>query len=214
MIRVEHLSKIYGKGNNQIRAIGDLSFEVAKGEFVIFVGPSGSGKTTLLNIIAGLIRPSEGKVYIDSQDIFKMSDAQLTRFRSRNIGVVFQFQSMLSYLSALDNVRLALRLSGKKDDPELAKKALARMGLGNRLFAYASELSMGQQRRVCLARALVNRPRLLLCDEPTGDLDPETEKSIMEMLKKAHQAGTTILMVTHNQALGSYATRILQKNLA
>jgi len=214
MIKVHKVSKVYGKGLNRIVAIGELSFEVEKGEFVMLFGPSGSGKTTILNIIAGLTRPTYGTVYIAGEDIFQMSDSELTKFRARNIGLVFQFQSMLPHLNALDNVRLALRLAGKKDDPELAEKALRRMGLGDRLTAYADELSMGQQRRVGIARALINKPSILLCDEPTGDLDSETEKSIMEMIKKAHLAGTTILMVTHNCSLGTYATRILQKNLA
>ena len=213
MIIVHKVSKVYGAGQNQIHAIGDLSFEIYKGEFVMLFGPSGSGKTTILNIIAGLTRPSRGKVFLDQQNIFEMSDRQLTGFRARNIGLVFQSQSMLTHLNSLDNVRLGLRLAGKKDDPDLAKKALIRMGLEDRILAYANELSAGQQRRVSIARALVKRPKILLCDEPTGDLDPDTEKSIMEMLKKAHQAGTTILMVTHNSSLDSYATRVLQKNL-
>ncbi len=213
MIKVQKVSKVYGAGQNQIHAIGDLSFEIYKGEFVMLFGPSGSGKTTILNIIAGLTRPSRGKVFLDQQNIFEMSDRQLTGFRARNIGLVFQSQSMLTHLNSLDNVRLGLRLAGKKDDPDLAKKALIRMGLEDRILAYANELSAGQQRRVSIARALVKRPKILLCDEPTGDLDPDTEKSIMEMLKKAHQAGTTILMVTHNSSLDSYATRVLQKNL-
>ena len=210
MVRLEDVSKGYGSGANAIRALDQVSLGVGSGEFIVLTGPSGSGKTTLLNLIGGLTRPDHGQILVAGQDLLAMPDAELSHFRGRSIGFVFQFQSMLPTLTALDNVRLPRRFAGGPDDEPGARELLAAVGLADRAGAYVHELSAGQQRRVGIARALVNKPALLLCDEPTGDLDPDTEAVIMAMIAKANREGATVLMTTHNQALSSYASRSLR----
>jgi putative ABC transport system ATP-binding protein len=185
-----------------------VTLAITAGEFVVITGPSGSGKTTLLNLIGGMTRPDAGTVRVAGQDLGGLSDAALSRLRGRSIGFVFQFSSLLTTLTAIENTRLPLMLSGR-DDEAAARALLARAGLAGRELAYAHELSAGQQRRVGLARALVTAPALLLCDEPTGDLDPETESAIMELLAAANQDGATVIITTHNQSLRSYAGRAL-----
>ena len=209
MIRLESISKYYGSGEKVIRAVDDVSLEIGKGEFVIITGPSGSGKTTLLNLVAGMSHPDCGEINVASQNLVAMSDAERSRFRARTIGFVFQFQSMLPTLNALDNVRLPCLFTGRNDDQELARFLLESVGLAERIYAKSYELSAGEQRRVCIARALINKPSLLLCDEPTGDLDLETEAVIMEMITKANKSGTTVLITTHNLRIRSYGTRSL-----
>jgi putative ABC transport system ATP-binding protein len=210
MVSLEGVSKSYGQGEALIRAVDSVSLDVNEGEFVILTGPSGSGKTTLLNLIGGMTRPDSGRISVGGNDIFAMSDAGLTRLRAKTIGFVFQFQSMLPALSALDNVRLPLKFAGRDDDKDAARELLAKVGLQDRETALVHQLSSGQQRRVCIARALVNKPRLLLCDEPTGDLDFNAEAAIMEMIKQANTDGATVIMTTHNWALVSYGSRSLK----
>jgi putative ABC transport system ATP-binding protein len=209
MISLTGVSKHYGAAANEIRAIDDISLQVPQGEFLILIGHSGSGKTTLLNLIAGMTRPDRGQIEITGQDILCLSDAQLAHFRAASIGFVFQFQSMISTLTALDNVRLPALFCRHRSERVDAIAMLARVGLAGREHAYAHELSLGQQRRVGIARALFSRPSLLLCDEPTGDLDPETEQVIMELIGQANQDGATVVMATHNHDLCAYATRVL-----
>jgi len=209
VIRLEKLCKHYGAGDAAIRAVDEVSLQVAANEFVVITGPSGAGKTTLLNLIAGLTRPDQGEVRVAGQDILSLSDAELSRFRARTIGFVFQFQSMMPTLDVLDNVLLPLRFvpgGGSGEVEALALSLLEDMGLGSRAHAFAHELSEGQKRRVCIARALINEPSLLICDEPTGDLDPETEAAIMEVISQARENGATVLMATHNLELREYAT--------
>ena len=209
MIRLADVKKYYGSGDNIIRAVDDISLEVDAGEFLMITGPSGSGKTTLLNLIGGMTRPDTGEVEINKKDLLSMSDKELSRFRAASIGFAFQFQSMLPYLSAIENIALPLMFTHGGEEVN-AKSLLKKVGLADREDAYAHELSSGQQRRICIARALVNRPMLLLCDEPTGDLDPETENVIMEVISEANKEGATIFMTTHNPGLRGYASRSLR----
>lgn len=211
MILLEKVSKHYSIGRDVIRAADDVSLEVGDSEFVVITGPSGSGKTTLLNLIGGMTRPQSGRVIVAGRDIFSMPDAELSRFRARTMGFAFQFQSMLPTLTAIDNLRIPSLFTGGRDDEEKAALSLLEnVGLSDRAQAFSHELSAGQQRRVCIARALINNPSILLCDEPTGDLDPETETVIMDMIKGANRSGATVIMTTHNRALRSYATRSLR----
>jgi len=205
MIGLDRVSKSYGPSGSIIHALRESSLQVSKGEFI----PSGSGKTTLLNLVGGMTRPDNGTIKVDGKDFGSMADADLARFRAGAIGFVFQFQSMLPTLSALDNVLLPLAFTDNQTDNK-ADELLAEVGLAERAQAFAHELSRGQQRRVCVARALSNEPQLLLCDEPTGDLDPDTEIAIMGMIANAHKKDATILMTTHNHELRSYATRNLR----
>ena len=209
MIKLEGVKKSYGTTNNIINAVDNVTIDITDSEFVMITGHSGSGKTTLLNIIGGMTRPDQGKVEVAGRDILTMPDSELSRFRANTIGFVFQFQSMLPTLNALDNVRLPLTFAGSKSDDGRAESLLEAVGLGDRMEAYARELSAGQQRRVGIARAMINQPSLLLCDEPTGDLDPDAEAVIMDMIAEAHKNGAAVLMTTHNHALRSYATRTL-----
>lgn len=210
MISIAEVSKCYGKGASEIQAVDGISLKVEKGEFLVLTGHSGSGKTTLLNLIAGMTRPDSGRIEIAGQDILGMSDAEMSHFRASVIGFVFQFQSMISTLNALDNVRLPALFSRHSSEKDAATALLSQVGLAGREHAYSHELSLGQQRRVGIARALFCRPSLLLCDEPTGDLDPETEQAIMDMISQANIEGATILMATHNHDLCSHADRVLR----
>ncbi|HUT52520.1 MAG TPA: ABC transporter ATP-binding protein [bacterium] len=208
MVRLERVRKSYGRGPDAIRAADEVTLAVRPGEFVVITGPSGSGKTTLLNLIGGMTRPDAGTILVAGHDLASLSDAALSLLRGQSIGFVFQFSSMLPTLTALENTRLPLMLQGL-DDETAGRALLDKVGLGGREHAYAHELSAGQQRRVGLARALDAGPKLLLCDEPTGDLDPETEAAIMDLLVAANHNGATVVMTTHNQGLRAYGSRAL-----
>ncbi|MCP4676129.1 MAG: ABC transporter ATP-binding protein [Deltaproteobacteria bacterium] len=210
MIRLEKISKRYGEGDNVIRAAEDVTLEIEEGEIVVITGYSGSGKTTLLNLMGGMTRPLAGSIHVSGRDIFAMTEAELSRFRAETVGFVFQFATIFPTLNALDNVRLPRLFSSRGDDEARARELLMQVGLGDRTQAFHFELSEGQKRRVCIARALMNAPKILLCDEPTGDLDPDTEEVIMNMISKAHAKGATVVMTTHNPKLKSRATRNLR----
>jgi len=210
MVSLLGVGKRYGAGGRAIVAVGEVTLSVERGEFVVITGPSGSGKTTLLNLIGGMTRPDAGSVRVGGEDVLSMSDARLSRFRAGTIGFVFQLQSMLPTLSVFDNARLPQAFAGGGRDDGRVRELLAEVGLAERAGAFSDELSAGQQRRVAIARALVNRPALLLCDEPTGDLDPDTEAAIMKAMGRANQVGATVIMTTHNHALRSHATRSLR----
>lgn len=207
MVRLEKVSKCYGSGSNVIRAVCDVSLDVGNGELIIITGPSGSGKTTLLNLIGGMTRPDTGEIIVAGNKLLDMPDARLSGFRAHTIGFVFQFQSMLPSLDALDNVLLPTIFTRREYDKGTAESLLESVGLGDRMHACAHELSTGQQRRVGIARALINNPALLLCDEPTGDLDRETEAIILDMIVGTNRKGATVIMATHNLQLCSYANR-------
>lgn len=201
-ITVRHLSKRYG----EVRALHDVSFEIESGEWIAITGPSGSGKSTLVNLLGCLDVPTAGEVVIDGQDIAKLGPADLAVFRRENVGLVFQQFHLVPYLSALENVMLAQYLHSMPDRAE-AKKALEHVGLGERLHHRPGQLSGGEQQRVCVARALINHPRMILADEPTGNLDEENAAIVMGLLTKLHNEGHTIVMVTHAPELARLANR-------
>jgi len=209
VIEVSGLVKTYPAGGKECRLFDGLSFACTRGEFVLITGRSGSGKTTLLNILGGLSRPTSGTVNIDGKDLFRMSDTDASAFRGKNLGFIFQFPGLLSPLSSVENVTLPQTLAGQPEDTEAARALLDRVGLSGKADASPAWLSGGELKRVAIARALINRPALILADEPTADLDVETEKEIMEIFAGIHAAGTTIVMVTHNGDLARYASRVL-----
>ncbi|MCL5316633.1 MAG: ABC transporter ATP-binding protein [Thaumarchaeota archaeon] len=207
MVDVRDVVKIYG---NQTQALKGVSLAVEKGEMVSIIGQSGSGKTTLLNLIGGLDKPSKGSVYVNSVDIAKLSRNELAKFRRENIGFVFQQFHLIPYLTALENVMLAQYFHSMADEEE-AKHALEAVGLGHRIGHLPSQLSSGEQQRVCIARALINEPKLLLADEPTGNLDQTNSRNILEIFKKLHQEkNITIILITHDPSIAETAQRTIK----
>ncbi len=205
LLEITGLGKRYGN----LAALEDLNFSVQAGEWIAIMGPSGSGKTTLINIIGGLDTASEGRVVVDGVDTAQLAERELTRFRSGKIGFVFQQFHLVSYLTALENVMLAQYFHSTTDERE-AREALVRVGLGDRLTHLPGQLSGGEQQRVAIARALINCPSLILADEPTGNLDDANERVVIELLRTLHRQGHTILMVTHNPAIGRLADRRIE----
>ncbi|MEW6127719.1 MAG: ABC transporter ATP-binding protein [Acidobacteriota bacterium] len=211
-IKVEHLSKIYATGENRVTVFKDLNLTIAEGEMVAIVGPSGAGKSTLLHLLGGLDKPSAGAVKIGEFDISKIAELDLTRFRNKKIGFIFQFHYLLPEFSALENVMMPLLIArtSASEARNRAASLLADVGLANRATHRPGELSGGEQARVALARALVSRPSLLLADEPTGDLDSKTSENIHQLLKEIHQAqNLTSVIVTHNEKLAAICDRVL-----
>jgi len=212
MIRVENLSKVYTIEGEPLVAVDDVSFEVDKGEFISIVGHSGSGKTTLLSLIGGLTRPTSGKVFINDVDIWALGDNLMSEFRNRNIGFMFQFSSLIPTLNVLDNVLLPVSFGGKatKEVKKRAEEYLDLVGLSGRTRSYPSQLSGGQQRRVAIARALINEPEIILADEPTGDLDIQTEGEILRLFQRINaEKEITFLIVTHAQNIADYTERMI-----
>jgi putative ABC transport system ATP-binding protein/lipoprotein-releasing system ATP-binding protein len=204
IIKTEHLCKTYKIGDQVIEAVKGVDIEIERGKFVSIVGHSGSGKTTLLSLIGGLTRPTHGKVYIDGINIWNLSDEKLSELRNKKIGFMFQFSSLIPTLNAIENVMLPVAFGkGASGDVEKrAKELLELVGLGHRMRNVPSQLSGGEQRRVAIARALINDPDIILADEPTGDLDRETEEEVMELFLKINRDfGKTFVMVTHNPEL-------------
>jgi len=202
LVQVEHLAKQYGS----VRALDDVSLGVDEGEWIAIMGPSGSGKTTLINILGGLDTPSSGRALVDGTDVGALGEKQLTRYRAEKIGFVFQQFHLVPYLTALENVMLAQYFHSITDETEAAA-ALRRVGLADRMTYLPAQLSGGEQQRVAIARALINHPRLLLADEPTGNLDEANEQIIVNLLRELHAAGHTILVVTHDPSIGRLADR-------
>ena len=210
LLKVEHLTKIYGKENNQVKALDDVSFSVEKGEFVAIVGASGSGKSTLLHLIGGVDRPTSGKVTINDQDIFELNDDKLAIFRRRQVGIVYQFYNLIPILNVEENIALPLELDERKVDAKEMNEMLDHLGLTQRRTHLPNELSGGQQQRTSIGRALITRPSLILADEPTGNLDTRSGNEIMELLKKSNRdLNQTIIMITHNMELAKAADRII-----
>ena len=211
MIKVKDLSKIYGEGEIAVKALDKISFQVEEGEFVAIMGPSGSGKSTLMNTLGCLDTPTEGDYKIDGISVSKLSNKELARIRNKKIGFIFQTFNLLPRLSAIKNVEQPMIYKGvsKKDRKKKAAEALTDVGLGNRLNHKPNELSGGQKQRVAIARSLVNDPQIILADEPTGNLDSETEKDILEILTRFNRRGITIVMVTHDRKVAHYAQRIV-----
>jgi putative ABC transport system ATP-binding protein len=202
LVQVESLTKQYGN----VRALDSLSFEVEEGEWIAIMGPSGSGKTTLINILGGLDTPTSGQALVGGTDVARLDEAGLTRFRAEKIGFIFQQFHLVPYLTALENVMLAQYFHSTTDETE-ARQALERVGLADRATHLPSQLSGGEQQRVAAARALINHPKLILADEPTGNLDEKNEETVIRLLRELHAEGHTILMVTHSQAIGALADR-------
>jgi putative ABC transport system ATP-binding protein len=205
LVKVEQLEKRYG----DVRALDRVSFEVEAGEWIAIMGPSGSGKTTLINILGGLDRPSAGRAVVDGMEIGNLGERELTRYRADKIGFVFQQFHLVPYLTALENVMLAQYFHSITDEKEAAE-ALGRVGLSDRLNHVPAELSGGEQQRVAIARALINQPKLLLADEPTGNLDEANEAIVLQLLRELNESGHTILVVTHSQAIGNLADRRIE----
>ena len=209
-IEFQNVSKIYRMGEVEIPALHDASFAVEKGEICIIVGPSGAGKTTLLNILGGMDRLTEGKVFLDGQEISSYDKKRMTAYRRYDIGFVFQFYNLIQNLTARENVELAAQIC---KDPIDADEVLARVVLAERANNFPSQLSGGEQQRVAIVRALAKNPKLLLCDEPTGALDYVTGKAILKLLQDtARQTGMTVVIITHNSALTAMADRIIRVN--
>ena len=207
-VEFHDVGKTYKVGEIEIHALHDTSFEVEKGELVVIVGPSGAGKTTLLNILGGMDTLSTGKVVLDGQEISALNKKQLTDYRRHDVGFVFQFYNLIGNLTALENVELANQIC---KDPLDAQQILTEVGLGDRMKNFPSQLSGGEQQRVAIARALAKNPKLLLCDEPTGALDYQTGKAILQLLQDtARKSGMTVIIITHNSALTAMADRVIR----
>jgi putative ABC transport system ATP-binding protein len=212
MLRLEAVSKTFARRGSAVVALQPTTLEIAAGEYVAVVGPSGSGKTTLLSVLGGMLAPTSGQVLLDGQSLYRMSVKARTGLRGRKIGFVFQTFNLVPYLTALENVQVPLYLAGAapKDQRRRALAVLERVGLADRVHHKPSELSVGQQQRVALARTLANDPALILADEPTGNLDPATREQVLGMFDQFHAEGRTLLMVTHDPAAAARAPRTLR----
>ena len=207
-VSFQDVSKIYRSGEVEIRAVDDISFEIRKGEFVVIVGPSGAGKTTVLNMLGGMDACSEGTILVDGSEVSRYNARQLTEYRRWDIGFVFQFYNLVQNLTALENVELAAQIC---PDPLDAREVLRDVGLSDRMNNFPAQLSGGEQQRVSIARALAKNPKLLLCDEPTGALDDQTGRTILQLLQDTcRQKGVTVIVITHNSALTPMADRVIR----
>lgn len=209
-LRIEHLSKIYGKGDTEVRALDDVSFTVPKGQFVAIIGPSGSGKSTLLHILGGVDTPTDGHVYVDGTDITTLDETALAIFRRRQIGLIYQFYNLIPILTVEENMTLPLLLDDKKVDRAHFDSLVQVLGLQHRLGHLPSELSGGQQQRVSIGRALMNNPAILLADEPTGNLDSKNSKEIVELLRSFNKSlNQTVIIITHDERIALDADRVI-----
>ncbi len=211
LIEIHDISKNYESGDTSINAIKNMNFYIDDGEFITIMGQSGSGKSTLLSVLGALNHPSYGKVLIDSMDLYNLSTEQRADFRSEYIGFIFQSFQLVPYLTVIENVEIPMAVTGikKKNQREMAMDVLRIVGLEQKSDRLPDQLSGGEQERVAIARAIVNKPPLILADEPTGNLDSNTATEIMELLKSLNQDGHTIIMVTHNQKMSEYASRTI-----
>lgn len=210
ILRIEHLSKIYGKGDTEVRALDDVSFTVPKGQFVAIIGPSGSGKSTLLHILGGVDTPTDGHVYVDGTDITTLDETALAIFRRRQIGLIYQFYNLIPILTVEENMTLPLLLDDKKVDRAHFDSLVQVLGLQHRLGRLPSELSGGQQQRVSIGRALMNNPAILLADEPTGNLDSKNSKEIVELLRSFNKSlNQTVIIITHDERIALDADRVI-----
>ena len=212
LVEIKHLVKGYTRGEQLVPVLHDITLDIARGDFVSLMGPSGSGKSTLLNLIAGIDKPDSGILRVDGQDITELSESDLADWRASNIGFIFQFYNLMPVLTAFENVELPLQLTNlsKSERRERVTMTLALVGLGDRMEHYPNELSGGQQQRVAIARAIVTDPTILVCDEPTGDLDKQSASDVLAMLKRLNEEmGKTIIMVTHDGHAAEAAKRIV-----
>lgn len=210
ILKVENLTKKYGKGENEVVAVDNVSFSVEKGEFIAIVGSSGSGKSTLLHLLGGVDRPTSGKVYVDGKDIYTLNDDNLAIFRRRQVGIIYQFYNLIPILNVEENITLPCDLDNNNVDEEKMAELLRTLGLENRKKHLPNELSGGQQQRVSIGRAVVNNPAIILADEPTGNLDSKSSEEIVELLKLTNKKyKQTIIMITHNLELANEADRVI-----
>ena len=211
ILKVDNLTKIYGKDSTKVVALDHVSFSVEKGEFVAIVGASGSGKSTLLHLIGGVDRPTSGKVFIDGKDIFNFNDDKLAIFRRRQVGLIYQFYNLIPILNVEENITLPLSLDNREVDKERLNDLLTLLGLQNRKNHLPNELSGGQQQRTSIGRALITNPTIILADEPTGNLDSKSSDEIVALLKKSNkELNQTIIMITHNMEIAKVADRIIK----
>lgn len=211
ILKVEHLVKQYGKGDNAVLAVNDISFSVEQGEFVAIVGSSGSGKSTLLHLLGGVDRHTSGKVYIQGEDIYSLNSDKIAIFRRRQVGLIYQFYNLIPILNVKENITLPCELDGRTPDKSELDELINTLGLKDRVTHLPNELSGGQQQRVSIGRALINHPAILLADEPTGNLDSRSSDEIVELLKLSNQKyKQTIVMITHNLEIAKIADRILR----
>jgi putative ABC transport system ATP-binding protein len=210
ILKVEHLSKHYGSGENLVKAVDDISFSVEKGEFLAIIGPSGSGKSTLLHILGGVDRPTAGKVFVDGTDVYAQNDEALAVFRRRQVGLIYQFYNLIPVLTAEENMTLPVLLDGRQINKERLEELLDTLGLKERRKNLPNQLSGGQQQRVSIGRALMNAPAVVLADEPTGNLDSKNSQEIVELLKLSNKRyGQTLIVITHDESIALQADRII-----
>ena len=210
ILKVQNVSKTYGKGEQQVQALNNISFEVEQGEFVAIVGASGSGKSTLLHILGGVDRPDQGRVIIEDTDIFGLNNSKLAVFRRRQIGIIYQFYNLIPVLNVEENMTLPIDLDQQKVDQEYLEQLIKMLGLEGRRNHLPSELSGGQQQRVSIGRAILAHPALLLADEPTGNLDSKNRDEVMQILKRANKEyHQTLILITHDESIALQADRII-----
>ena len=210
ILRIEHLSKVYGQGENQVRAVDDVSFSVEKGEFLAIIGPSGSGKSTLLHILGGVDRPTSGKVYVDGQDVYAQDEDHLAIFRRRQVGLIYQFYNLIPVLNVVENMTLPVLMDGRAVNRQRLDELLDVLDLRGREKHLPNQLSGGQQQRVSIGRALMNAPAVVLADEPTGNLDSKNSQEIVELLKLSNRKyGQTLVIITHDENIALQAHRII-----
>ena len=210
IMRIEHLSKVYGTGENAVRAVNDISFSIERGEFLAIIGPSGSGKSTLLHILGGVDRPTEGKVFLDGQDVYAQDEDHLAIFRSRQVGLIYQFYNLIPVLNVVENMTLPVLMDGRKVNQKWLNELMDVLGLRGREKNLPNQLSGGQQQRVSIGRALMNSPSVVLADEPTGNLDSKNSQEIMELLKTCNREyDQTLVVITHDESIAMQADRII-----
>ena len=210
ILKVEHLTKIYGSGDGEVRAVDDVSFSVEKGEFLAIIGPSGSGKSTLLHILGGVDRPTAGKVYMNGQDVYAQNEDQLAIFRRREVGLIYQFYNLIPVFDVVENMTLPVLMDGRSVNRERLEELLGTLGLADRRKNLPNQLSGGQQQRVSIGRALMNAPAVVLADEPTGNLDSKNSQEIVELLRMSNRKyGQTLIVITHDENIALQADRVI-----
>lgn len=210
ILKIENLTKVYGSGENEVRALDGVSFSVEKGEFLAIIGPSGSGKSTLLHILGGVDRPTSGKVWLDGQDVYEQDEEQLAIFRRRQVGLIYQFYNLIPVLNVVENMTLPVLLDGRKVNEERLNELVETLGLSARKDNLPNQLSGGQQQRVSIGRALMNAPAVVLADEPTGNLDSRNSQEIVELLRQSNvKYKQTLIVITHDDSIALQADRII-----
>ena len=210
ILKIENLTKVYGEGENQVRALDGVSFSVEKGEFVAIIGPSGSGKSTLLHILGGVDRPTDGKVWMDGQDVYAQDEEQLAVFRRRQVGLIYQFYNLIPVLDVVENMTLPVLMDARPVNKGRLEELLETLGLTDRRKSLPNQLSGGQQQRVSIGRALMNAPAVVLADEPTGNLDSKNSQEIVELLKQSNRKyGQTLIVITHDENIALQADRVI-----